>query len=296
MTDLAPGYIETSADVGFRRGTRDIIEAAGEDTAMFLQGQLSQDVAAMDVGTSRYSLLLAPQGKIDAWIRVSRVGDSRFLLDVDAGWADAVITRLLRFRLRTKCDLTQLSWESLSVRGPNAPVAEIAGSELTTEVEWAGVPGLDAFGPQLSVPEGMVELSEAAWTALRIEAGEPAMGTEMDESTIPAAAGIVDRSVSFTKGCYTGQELVARIDSRGGNVPRRLVGVTAETPLQAGEDLERDGKSVGGITSASWSPRLDRHVALAYVARSVSDDDVAANATLDRANGGSASLHPLPFG
>ena len=124
---------------------------------------------------------------------------------------------------------------------------------------------------------------------LRIEAGIPAMGRELTDDTIPAAAGIVDRSVSFTKGCYTGQELVARIDSRGGNVPQRLRAVAisrAAMPdggLVGGEELvDADGKSAGRVTSWAWSPEREQTVGLAYVARRV---DVPASLTVAGADG-----------
>jgi folate-binding protein YgfZ len=106
---------------------------------------------------------------------------------------------------------------------------------------------------------------------VRIEAGIPVMGREIDEGTIPAEAGVVDMSVSFTKGCYTGQELVARIDSRGGNVPRRLRGVVLGdgTVPPLGATVQSEGKEVGRLTSVAFSPRLDAPVALAYVRRAV---------------------------
>jgi folate-binding protein YgfZ len=106
---------------------------------------------------------------------------------------------------------------------------------------------------------------------VRIEAGIPVMGRELDEGTIPAEAGVVDMSVSFTKGCYTGQELVARIDSRGGNVPRRLQGV-----VLGGGAVPRPGarvfsgeKDVGRLTSVAPSPARPATLALAYVGRAV---------------------------
>jgi folate-binding protein YgfZ len=114
-----------------------------------------------------------------------------------------------------------------------------------------------------------------AYEAVRIEAGIPVMGRELDDRTIPAEAGVVDRSVSFTKGCYTGQELVARIDSRGGNVPRRLRGLilpgdagTARPPAGA-KIHDAEGKEVGEVTSVAFSPGLAAIVALAYVRRAV---------------------------
>jgi len=134
-----------------------------------------------------------------------------------------------------------------------------------------------------------------AYNAVRIEAGIPVMGLEIDEGTIPAEAGVVDRSVSFTKGCYTGQELVARIDSRGGNVPRRLRGVIvgdgASPPV--GALLEVDGKEVGRLTSVAFSPRVGATVALAFVRRAV---DPPAEVVVEWEGGSSpARVEALPL-
>src|SRR5205085_1702728 len=140
-----------------------------------------------------------------------------------------------------------------------------------------GLAGADLVGPSAAAPPGVPSVAPEAYEAVRIEAGIPVMGHELDESTIPAEAGIVDLSVSFTKGCYTGQELVARIDSRGGNVPRRLRGLILAGEAPAGATLRADGKDVGVVTSVAVSPRLGT-VALAYVRRAVeppADVDVA---------------------
>ena len=111
-----------------------------------------------------------------------------------------------------------------------------------------------------------------AYEAVRIEAGIPAMGRELDERTIPAEAGVVEQSVSFTKGCYTGQELVARIDSRGGNVPRRLRGlvVMSEVVPPSGAKVRFENKDAGELTSVAESLDRQAPVALAYVGRAVS--------------------------
>ncbi|MGH9068026.1 MAG: hypothetical protein ACRD0J_11165, partial [Acidimicrobiales bacterium] len=97
---------------------RDVVAASGPDTVEYLQGQLSQDVAALTVGGSAWSLLLAPQGKVDARLRVTRTGPDAFVLDVDGGWGEAVVARLARFRLRSKVELTALPWRCLALRGP----------------------------------------------------------------------------------------------------------------------------------------------------------------------------------
>lgn len=246
---------------------RDFVRAAGPDVIAFLQGQLSQDVSGLGVGGSTWALLLQPQGKVVALLRVLRVGDEEVVLETDPGFAGAVIERLNRFKLRVKCDLDPLDWRCIAVRGPKA-------HDLVSDgvvADWPGLPGVDLVGESPAAPEGVARCSLDAYEVVRIEAGIPVMGRELDESTIPAEAGVVDRSVSFTKGCYTGQELVARIDSRGGNVPRHLRGLVlagGELP-PVGAEVQAGGKDVGRLTSVAVSPGLGATVALAYVRRAV---------------------------
>ena len=199
---------------------RDVVVVEGPDAESFLQGQLSQDVAALGEGEAALSFLLQPQGKVDALLRVRRAGPPRFELDVDAGFGQRVVERLNRFKLRVKCEI--------SLDGPR-PMDE----------PWGG--------------------------GDRVASGWPAMGAELDDGVIPAETGLVDRAVSFTKGCYTGQELVARIDSRGGNVPRRLRVLALESSAPVGAALEFEGRGRGAITSVS----ADERFALAYVHRDV---------------------------
>ena len=97
---------------------RDVIVAEGPDTEAFLQGQLSQDVVAMAVGSSAWSLLLEPQGKVQSWLRVSRTADQAFVLDLDAGAGEAALTRLTRFKLRTDCTLALATWSTLATCQP----------------------------------------------------------------------------------------------------------------------------------------------------------------------------------
>jgi folate-binding protein YgfZ len=107
------------------------------------------------------------------------------------------------------------------------------------------------------------------YEAERIAAGLPKMGAELTEKTIPAEAGVIDRTVSFTKGCYTGQELVARIDSRGGNVPRRLRALLLPDRVEPGTELaDSDGRPAGTVTSVAFSAARG-WVAMAYVRRGV---------------------------
>lgn len=266
--------------------SRDVIRATGPDTEVFLQGQLSQDISPLAPGESAWSLLLQPQGKVDAWLRVTRLDASSFLLDVDAGAAEGVLARLNRFKLRTDCDLVADTWNIISIRGVGAHAVEVpaeSGAEVVVRAGWRGVEGIDALGPA-TVPVDLPTATTDDLELLRVMAGVPAMGAELTEATIPAEAGIVEQSVSFTKGCFTGQELVARIDSRGGNVPRRLRGVEAEHALTPGAAVLIDGAEVGAVTSAAGT------VALAYIKRSVEAFPTAA--TVD---GAPVSLRELPL-
>lgn len=220
---------------------RDFVRVAGNDAQSFLQGQLSQDVDALAIGDSAFSFLLQPQGKVDAYLRVTRADDDVFVLDVDAGWGDAVVTRLTRFKLRTKADIERIDdWSCIGVVSDTGEVTEVVGADVAVDGD---------------------EGDPLNYEVLRIKAGVPRMGSEIDETTIPNATGAVDRAVSFTKGCYTGQELVARIDSRGGKTPTKLVGVRGRASV--GDTVAVDGRDVGRVTSAAGD------VALAFVRRDV---------------------------
>ena len=293
--DLTGDYIALRQEVGAVWLPRDFLRVHGPDAVSFLQGQLSQDVAALAPGSSADSFLLQPQGKVEALVRATRTGEDEMVLDVDAGFGEAVQGRLQRFKLRVKAELDPLPWKCLALRGPGAHEVEFDGGGLVLANDWPGLPGVDVVGEDLSVPDGLRICGPQAWEAVRIEAGIPAMGAELNEKTIPAEAGIVERTVSFTKGCYTGQELVARIDSRGGHVPRHLRGVLITTNVipPVGAELAVEGRSVGSLTSVAESLARRAPVALAYVKRDV---EVPAEAEV-RWEGGSAParIEALPL-
>ncbi|HUF33305.1 MAG TPA: hypothetical protein VMN58_08890 [Acidimicrobiales bacterium] len=271
---------------------RDVVRAAGDEAVSFLQGQLSQDVEALEVGGSAFSLLLQPQGKVDAFLRVTRVADDELVLDTDAGWGRAVVARLERFKLRVRCELALLDdWRVVALRGVDCEGLDPGPDVWAVPPETPGVEGCDLLGPGVAVPDGIATIAPGTYEALRIARGVARMGPELGESTIPAAAGLVERSVSFTKGCYTGQELVARIDSRGGNTPVRLRRVVVEGLLpMAGATLEVDGEEVGTLTSVA--PVEGGAVALAYVRRGV---EVPGPAALRWGDGVTpATVEPLP--
>jgi tRNA-modifying protein YgfZ len=234
---------------------RDVVQATGPEAVSFLQGQLSQDVVALVDGEWSWSWVLAPTGKVDALVRVIRLSEHDWLLDTDRGWGEPLVTRLNRFKLRTKVSLESLSWKVLGLRFSGEGEMARPSSAVEVVSGWPGLEGVDRMGEAPAVPEGWPVLSVEGYETARVMAGFPRMGSELTEKTIPAETGLIDLTVSFTKGCYTGQELVARIDSRGGNVPRHLRRLFSTDPLSVGAQLTgEDGKEVGTVTSVARAP------------------------------------------
>ena len=166
-----------------------------------------------------------------------------------------------------------------------------------------GEPGFELVASLTQVGElstalralGAVDVDDDTAETLRVEGGVPLFGRDMDEETIPLEAGIEDRAISFTKGCYVGQEVIIRVLHRGhGRVARRLVGVTLEPQHDVpppGTTLHAEDKVVGEVTSSTWSPGLGRPIALGYVKR----DRAEPGAVLQLSAGVTALVVSLPF-
>jgi folate-binding protein YgfZ len=241
--------------------SRNGVRVAGRDAVSYLQSQLSQDVGGLPVGASTWSLLLQPNGRVDALLRVRRTGDEELLIDVDDGWGEAVLARLQRFRIRVAAELDRIDFSVLAVRGKGLPVPPAA-----VPAWWGSECGYDEFGPAAPGPPADTGRGDlVALEASRVRAGWPAMGREITEQTIPAELDpLLDLTVSFTKGCYPGQELVERMHSRGASAPRLVRRLqSAGQPLPGGGPVSVEGREVGTVTSAAGS------VALAVVGRAV---------------------------
>lgn len=234
---------------------RGFVRVAGPDAEAYLQGQLSADLAA---GPSGLSFLLEPTGKVTALLRWQRRADDDFLLDTDAPAGGALLDRLRRFLLRTKA----------TVEPEDHRVVRVFGGTDGLPAVWPAVPDAPVDLLDLDPPAGAGELELLGYERRRILAGVPVCGVDVGGETIPAEVGrwAIEQAVSFTKGCYTGQELVARIDSRGGNVPRPLRVLQAadggSIPPVA-DVLDDAGAPVGRVTSAAAD------VALGPIARKV---------------------------
>lgn len=190
---------------------RDVVRVTGPDAFTYLQSQLSNDLRDLQEGASRWSFLLQPTGRVDVLLRVWRTADDAFVLDTDAGFGDVMVARLNRFKIRVKAEIEPLAWRCIAVRGTE-------GDGL---VAWGS--GFDLLAEQPVAPEAVPVGTTEQLLAARIEAVWPAMGAEiLPGETIPAETGITDAAVSFRKGCYPGQELVERMDSRAATAPRLL--------------------------------------------------------------------------
>jgi folate-binding protein YgfZ len=216
--------VESLTATRYVRRARAFVRVAGPDAEDLLQRLLSNDVEALAAGDACDALLLTPKARVLALVRVHRRGHDDFLLSTDPETGDALRTHLVRARLRSRCEIASEDHAAWLVLG---------GAELVDEE-----------------PPGE-EVDAAAWERFRIEAGIPAWGTEVDDRVLPAEAGLTDTHVSFTKGCYPGQEPVARLHYRGhpNRTLRRLDLEASKTPLRDSE-LALEGKVVGRLTSA----------------------------------------------
>lgn len=262
---------------------RDGITVSGPDAGRFLQGQLTQEIEGIARGSSVWSFALQPQGKIDVFLRATRRDHDTFLLDIDHGYGDALFDRLKRYCLRVKVTFTQYSLDGIALRGQKYArvLADFPHDVDVLQCHWRGIHGIDIFDSDLvdkvqnnlrDIPKFDIESRET----LRIVNGLPAMGAEINDQVIPGEVGANDLTISMTKGCYTGQELVARIDARGNTVPRYLRCVTiegdAEPPCGAhvidpATAHRVHNKPLGVLTSIAKNPSGSGWVALAFIRR-----------------------------
>jgi folate-binding protein YgfZ len=221
---------------------RDVVRVSGADAVTYLQSQLSQDLRPLAVDASAWTFLLEPTGKVVVLDRVWRQADDVFVLDTDAGFGETLVARINRFKIRVTVDVEPLDWTCIAVRGATSAAGGLAS--------WGD--GVDLLGPDVAPPEGVAAGTAADLDAARIEAVWPAMGHEIvPGQTIPAETGVVDLAVSFTKGCYPGQELVERMDSRSAAAPRTVRPVDVPAGSHPGDPYVVDGTEVGRLTSVA---------------------------------------------
>lgn len=289
--DVTTEYRAARSEQGQVTGLYELVWFTGVDAISFLESLISQNVVDQKPGTVRRSFLLEPRGKITAVMWVLRDEDRVGLL-TDAGYGQVLTDTLSRYRIRVDVTIEADPRSLTTLLGPESPLIDgwsEDGSILTA--------GLPLAGNNRSVTTAETDLQPVgnlAWTAVRVEAGEPLMGVDIDEKTIPQESGLVPASVDFEKGCFLGQELVARIDSRG-HVNRRLMGAILGTNVipPAGAEIIAHDKVVGHVTSPAESLSLRSPVGLSLVRREVG----AGEAVTVRWDGGEApaAIADLPM-
>jgi tRNA-modifying protein YgfZ len=294
------------------REGRGLLIVGGAEAAEYLQGQLTNDIEAIEPGEGAYAALLDRKGHMQADMRVLRPGEGPELwLDLEPEGLAAASRHLQMYKIGREVEVTDADTEHalLSLIGPRA--VEVAGSaplpELSCEAVTVGGAGClavgTAAGVDLFVPAGererardallaagAVEVSAEAAEILRIESGRPRFGAEMGTETMPAEAGIVEGAVSFTKGCYIGQETVARLHYKG-KPNRHLRGLRFSAPAVPGAPIRVGEKEVGTVGSAAVSPALGP-VGLAILRREAEPGATVAVGE----DGVTAEVVALPFG
>lgn len=264
-------------EAGLAEGGFDLVWVVGPDAVRFLDGLLTQDLAAMQPGGVGRSFFLQPQGKLRHLLWVLR-GEGRVGLLVDEGRGGMLTEDLGHYRIRVKADIEVDERPLVVVWGPKAREVTGAGNgwneedgRLLAALE-GPVERVVVVGDR--VANGVVTVGSAAVTAIRVAAGEPVMDLDVDESTIPQESGLVPAAVSFTKGCYLGQELVARIDSRG-HVNRRLCGlvIAGDAGGAEGAAVWAGDREVGTITSVADSLEMGAPIGLGLIRREVEPGD-----------------------
>ena len=238
---------------------RDVIIVQGDDSQTFLHSQLANDIVSLAVGASIHSLLLEPTGHVAAIVRVVRHEDTVFTLDVEAGFAEAVIVRLQRFVLRAKVTMRSSDWVVRAFRGTDA-VGHVGGGVGRATPYWGAPDEIDVVGDMSSLPTIGEETEPERIDYVRADARWPKLGVDVLVGDIPGTTGILSVAVSFTKGCYPGQELVERMDSRGTLAPV-VVRALSREGLGVGARVMDNDQSAGTVTS------IGAHTALARIAR-----------------------------
>jgi folate-binding protein YgfZ len=294
---LAAGYRALVEGCGLvDRSERGKLALTGPEAKTFLQGQVTNDIERLEPGRGCYAAFLTHKGKMLGDMRVLDLGDE-LLLDTERVALQGLFNMIRRYKLGSDFELHKRTLEMglLSLIGPDArriadagrlgraehdnARAEIDGRRVLLVATDAGVDVFCDAADTAAVAAaleaaGAVRASEGAAEIVRVERGRPRYGIELDEGVIPQEAGLNERAVSFTKGCYVGQETVARLHYRG-KPNRRLSGLRLTAAGQTGDELTFEGRTVGRLGSVAVSPRFGP-IALALVRREAPAGSVVA--------------------
>jgi folate-binding protein YgfZ len=282
--DLDTEYRQLREECGLTKRNRHVISVSGPDAAEFLQGQVTNDVEALAPGTGCYAVLLDRKGHVQADMRIFCRATGDLLVDTPYSAGSEVLSHLSTYRIGRDVDVTGTDLAVISLIGPasievvgSTPGPEnslsdetIAGAECFVASTNLGADVICSSGDMEAVisqleSAGAIPVSTQAAEVLRVETGRPALESEMSAGPMPAEAGIVDRAVSFNKGCYIGQEPVARLHYKG-RPNRFLRGLRLDGQVADGDAVRLGERELGTIGTAVLSP-ASGWVALAILRR-----------------------------
>jgi folate-binding protein YgfZ len=259
-TDFLDSYNQIrNGGAGFYQQKRGLIAVWGKEAVQFLNGLITNDVAKLEDGAQMLAAFPNAQGRLLAVVRVLRQGD-RFLFETEEVTHEKVYNNLFRFTFAGDFLVEDLSEKYIFFSMENG--------QLIIDNEDILRFGNDVFIPkdtEFDVSDA-VQISDEIYEVLRIENGVPLYGIDMDETTIVPELSL-ENLISYNKGCYIGQEIIARIHFRG-HIAKQLTGLvleSGESGVESRELLTVDGKNAGRITSVCYSPKLEKHIALGYV-------------------------------
>lgn len=254
----------------FYKQKRGLIEVSGKEAVQFLNGMITNDIAKLEDGAQMSAAFPNVQGRLVALVRVLKTGD-KFLFETEEATREKVFQNLFRFTFAGDFFVEDVS-EKHSYFSVQSLEFRVQSSDA---IVFDSKFGKDFFVPNESADkflnelkdQNAVEISDELFEILRIENGVPLYGVDMDETTVVLETGI-DEAVSFTKGCYVGQEIIARIHFRG-HVAKQLTGLIFESEsanINPGDEIKSlEDKNAGKITSVTFSPKLGKTIALAFV-------------------------------
>ena len=272
------------------------LRITGQDRRSYLHNLLTNDIENLSPGDTRYAALLTPQGRMISDMHVHEYGDG-ILMTVPAQLAEPLRERLDQFIFSEDVQVEDVTSSTIQV-GIYGPLASHAVARMPADSKIAtmnadefGLPGFEQISTGddtarvAAALDGVMPVSLSDLEVCRIEAGVPRFLVDMTDDTIPLEAGIEDRAISLTKGCYVGQEIIIRVLHRGGGrVARRLVRIgfaaDAQVPGRATRLLSGD-RELGSVTSAAFSPAFQRPIALGYVHRDFAEQGTKVDAALD---------------
>jgi folate-binding protein YgfZ len=286
------GLIDLSA-------SRGRIRVSGSEATMFLNGLITNDIKNATENNWLPAVFPTVQGRLIGAVRILRE-EQGFLIDTENASHEPILKTISRFTMAGDFRVSDVTSETalLTVQGRRASeIISAAGEFATVSATHTGEQGFDLLldeSDRVAVTEKLIAagaqpVGPEAFEILRIEAGIPRYGQDMDDTNVVIEANL-DDAISYTKGCYVGQEIIIRIKHRG-HVAKRLTGLRLHEPVDNGETItSADGKEIGRVTSTTYSPELVSPIALGYVRY-----EYLASGTAVRVDDVSATVTELPF-